>query len=114
MIIDMAKISYEGRWYDFGDGRLKIRPYPMSKSNVIIKDGAMIISGDESCEMFQYCLVEWERVQDAEGKDLKPTNEVKKKIYDFKLGEAGGQSMSGFVLVTARALTEEIGAAVKN
>jgi hypothetical protein len=114
MIIDLAKVSYDGRWYDFGGARLKIRPFPLSKSDVLVKEGAVVISGDEVCEMFQYCLVEWEGVLDAVGQALKLTEEVKKKIYDFKLGIVDGLAMSGFVLNTARALTDEIGISAKN
>ena len=114
MIIDLAKVSYDGRWYDFGGGRLKIRPYPMSKADIIFKDGDVVISGDESCEMFDYCLTEWEGVNDAEGKAIALTSAIKRTIYDFRLGTHEGQCMSAFVLATARAITEEIGAGAKN
>ncbi|MHB8772959.1 MAG: hypothetical protein ACYC7J_18345 [Syntrophales bacterium] len=116
MKINVARASYEGMWFDFGDGRLKIRPYPLSKADLIIKDGAVIVSGDDSLEMFDHCLIEWERVDDGGDppQPLKLTAAVKKLIYDFGLGEVDGIPMSGFVLQTARRITRDISAAAKN
>jgi hypothetical protein len=118
MKIDLNKASYDGKWFDFGEARLKIRPYPMSRTDTTIKDGAMVFLGDASMEMFTYCLTEWEGVVDADGKPLNLTIDVKKKIYDFKLGcvkkDEKTVSLSDFVLITARKLTEEIGAETKN
>lgn len=118
MKIDLNKASYEGKWFDFGESRLKIRPYPLSRTDVAFKDGAMVFSGDASLEMFIYCLTEWEQVVDADGKPLKLTADVKKKIYDFGLGsiteDEKVETLSGFVLKKARSMTEEIGAETKN
>jgi len=118
MKIDLNKASYDGKWFDFGEARLKIRPYPMSRTDVAFKDGAVVFSGDASMDMFTYCMVEWEGVVDADGQPLKLTPDVKKKLYDFKLGKAdidGAETnLSDFVLRTARSMTEEIGADTKN
>jgi hypothetical protein len=114
MKIDLNKVSYDGKWFDFGEARLKIRPYPLSLTDIAFKDGAMVYAGDASLEMFIYCLTEWENVVDADGQPLKLTPDVKKKIYDFKLGRDKEDVMSGFVLRTARSLTEEIGNDSKN
>lgn len=114
MKIDLNKASYEGKWFDFGESRLKIRPYPLSRTEVTFKDGAVVFGGAAAMDMFVYCLTEWEGVVDAEGKSLKLTEDVKKKIYDFKLGRMDDDTLSDFVLKTARVLTEEIGADTKN
>ena len=114
MKLDLNKISYEGKFFDFGESRLKIRPYPMSRMDLVFKEGAMVFSGDASLDMFLYCLTEWENIVDAEGNPLKLTPDVKKKIYDFKLGSVGEDSMSEFVLKTARSITEAIGDDTKN
>lgn len=119
MKIDLGKVSYDGRWFDFGESRLKIRPYPASRSDVAFKDGAMIFSGDAASEMFAYCLEAWEGVTDADGKALKLTAAVKKQVYDFRLGKAtekdGSETtLADFVLKTARSLTAEIEADTKN
>lgn len=114
MKIDLNKASYDGKWFDFGEARLKIRPYPMSLASVAFKDGAMLFSGDEGMDMFTYCLVDWEGVVDAGGQPLKLTQDVKKKLYDFRLGRSAEDFLSDFVLRTARALTAEIGDDTKN
>ena len=119
MKIDLNRASYDGKWFDFGEARLKIRPYPMSRTDVAFKDGAVVFSGDASLDIFTYCLTEWEGVVDADGGPLRLTPDVKKKIYDFKLGRAVNEAgieepLSDFVLRTARTLTDEIGADAKN
>lgn len=114
MKIDIGKASYDGRWYEFGEARLKIRAYPMSRQDVAIKDGAIIISGDASADMFNYCLVEWEGVTGADNEPLKLTADVKKKVYDFKLGQVDDRSISEFVILTARKLQMEIETDTKN
>lgn len=119
MKIDLNKANYDGDWYEFGGIRLKIRPFPMSRADVSFKDGAVVISGDSSHDMFAYCLVDHEGLVDADGKPIKLTPEVKKKIYDFKLGrsidENGDEaSLSDFVIRKARLRQEQIGNDEKN
>lgn len=119
MKLNLAKVSYDGKWFDFGESKLKIRPYPASRAEVAFKDGARIYSGDAAWDMFSYCLEAWDQVTDAEGKALKLTSEVKKQVYDFRLGETtlpdGSElPISDFVLMTARKLTGEIEADAKN
>lgn len=119
MKLDLSRVSYDGKFYDFGGGRLKIRPYPATRNEIAFKDGAVIFSGDAGWDMFDYCLEAWEGVTDAEGKELKLTKAIKKQIYDFRLGVAtlpdGKETtMADFVLATARARTSEIEEDVKN
>lgn len=119
MKIDLGKVSYDGQWFEFGEARLKIRPYPASRTNVAFKDGAVIFSGDAGNDMFSYCLEAWEGVTDAEEKALKLTAAVKKQVYDFRLGKAtekdgSERTLADFVLKTARVLTAEIEVDTKN
>ncbi len=111
MQIDIGRVKYEGNWVEFGDAKLKIRPYPASRSNYFVKDGGqMVISGDEQHQVFEYCLEAWENVVDVGGRPLKLTSEVKKTIFDFGLGDG----MAPFVLRTARELREAHESAIKN
>jgi len=114
MKIDISKVSYDGQWKDFGGGRLKIRPYPASRQDVTLKEGAVILSGDAGFDMFSYCLEDWENYVGADDQPLKLTDDVKKKLYDFKLAKVDGEALSDFTLKTARKLTDEIGAETKN
>lgn len=119
MKVNISKASYEGREFDFGDAKLGIRPYPLSRADVAIKDGALIFSGGNARDMFIYCLVRWDGVIGADDLPLRLTEDVKKKVYDFKLisitDEKGDEiSMSDFVIRKAREMTEEIAADAKN
>jgi len=100
MKIDLKACSYEGRWFDFEDCRLKVRPCPESMADVVVQDGALVVAGNRQAKIFCYCLEDWEKVADADGKPIVCTDEVKKKIFDFDLG--GG--MVAFVLQKAREL----------
>jgi len=85
MQLDITDLTYEGTWYDFGDGRLKIRPYPATKSDVVFRDGSLVITGENQFEVFSYCLEAWENIVDAEEKLLVLTDDVKQKVFDFQL-----------------------------
>jgi len=98
MKINIGAASYAAKWHDFEDGKLKIRPYPFSKSNLVFRDGALVIEGKDTYDVFEYCLVDWENYVDNEDKPLKLTKEVKKKVFDFRLG-----GIADFVLKTCRA-----------
>jgi hypothetical protein len=94
MKLDVAGLSYDAKEYPFKDGAvLKIRPYPYSQGQVSFKAGALVIDGRAQCEMFKHCLVGWENVVGADGKPIPCTDEVKHKIYDFKMA-----GMTDFVL----------------
>jgi len=119
MKIDITKVSYEGREFEFGEAKLTIRPYPMSRQDVTIKDGAIILSGTSARDMFSYCLTKWDNVIGADDQPLKLTADVKQKIYDFKLvtiEDAEGEklSMADFVIRTARDMSGEIASDTKN
>lgn len=114
MKLETKKTSYESKWFDFGDARLKVRPYPASRVDIGFKAGQVIIAGESSYEMFAYCLTEWEGVVDSDGTELKLTDAVKKTIFDFKLGTIDGVTMSDFVISKAREIMEAITEDIKN
>lgn len=114
MKLDVATISYDGSWVEHGEAKLRVRPYPRSLMNVTMKDGGMVFSGESALEMFLYCLVDWEGIVGADDQKLKPTKEVKKKIYDFQLGKVEGVSIADKVMNEARRMMEEIEADKKN
>jgi hypothetical protein len=119
MKINLDKVSYDGKWEPHGDGKLKIRPYPSSRSEIAFRDGVVIMSGESGLDMFTYCLEQWEGITDAVGQPLALTEAVKKQIFDFQLGqvtEPDGSlvSISNRVLTVARRMSREIEADVKN
>lgn len=121
MDLNISGVSYEGKWFDFGDGRLKIRPYPASKTNFIFKDGGAVLSGEQGFEKFNYCLESWEGFvakDDEAKKPIELTEDVKRKVFDFRLGSIkdGDQeiTMPDFVFARADELLKGIVAAEKN
>lgn len=119
MQIDLSKVSYDGEWFDFGESRLEIRPYPMSRQDVSIKDGAMVFTGVKAQDMFVYCLTGWENVKGNDDQPIKLTTDIKQKIYDFRLGKIKNEKgeevcLSDFVLMKAREKTAGLEADQKN
>ncbi len=113
MKIDIKTVSYEAQKYKFGDAMLGIKPFPLSKSDAGVKDGVLILTGENNFRIFNESLESWD-VMGADGKPLPCTAEVKKKIFDFALGKVNDEKMSDFVIGKAlnRAHKEE--AEVKN
>ena len=109
MQLDITDLTYEGTWYDFGDGKLKIRPYPASKSDVVFRDGSLVITGENQYEIFSYCLEEWKDFVDADGKPLALTDAVKQKVFDFQLA-----GIPLFVLNKVRRFEQEKAGREKN
>jgi len=118
--LNFTKLSYDGKWYDFdkdeqvekpeGDNVfLKIRPYPAKLSNISIRDGAVVITGDEQFKVFMYCLEAWKNIQNAEGKELQCNDENKKKVFDFRIAE-----IPNFVTLKAANVEETKRASEKN
>lgn len=94
MELDFTNLSYDGKWYKLGDCELKIRFFPSSLTNVIMRDGNQIISGPDQREAFVYCLQDWRNVVDANGKALPCTDKIKEKVFDFRLA-----GIKDFVLI---------------
>jgi hypothetical protein len=119
MELNFDNLSYEGRWFEFGDGRLKIRTYPASKQNFVIKDGNIVFLGEQNLDKFKHCLMDWDNYVKAGTKEKIVLNdEVKKKVYDFRLGLVviDGKEMviSDFVMLKADELFKEMVEAEKN
>lgn len=109
MKLDLAKISYDGEWVEFGDGRVKVRPFPRSKSKFKVIDGALIFSGSETLDIFKYCLMEWDGFVDNEGKPIKLTEGVKEKVFD-----SGVMGLADFVISKQTELQKRIVEEEKN
>ena len=120
MELNIAKNPYDGKWFDFGNGRLKIRPYPASKQGFAIRDGNVVFPGEQTLNMFLYCLEAWENyvTPAPENKPIELTAEVKKKIFDFRLGstviDGNELTISDFVTLKADELFREALEAEKN
>jgi hypothetical protein len=117
---NIEELTYEAEWTPFGKNgaRLKIRPYPASKGDVVIKDGAMHLTGKAGLEMFCYCLTEWEGFG-SKGKVLPLTEDTKKKLYDFRISAAIDDSgeetvIADFVALRAQEMAANLRAAEKN
>lgn len=109
MKLKITDLSYESKWYAFEDAELEIRPYPFSQANVIVKDGAMVISGEEQCKIFKYCLTGWKRITDADGQPIPLTEEIKQKVYDFRLA-----GIADFVIAKTWEFRSQTGELAKN
>lgn len=98
MQIDFSEITYDAVWYDFDTGEkidapaekgvfLKIRQHPASMADTtFMPNGSMILSGRDQFEKFNYCLEDWKGIVDKSGKELPCSADVKRKVFDFKLG----------------------------
>ena len=106
----------EGKWFDFGDGKLKIRPYPASMSNVQANiDGFVVISGEDQLKAFKFCLQEWKNFTDEKtGKDVELTDKVKDYIYNYPDLEHDGTGISIFVLQKGKIAAETLEQEEKN
>ena len=99
MQLDFSDISYEPRVYDFEEGsRLKIQPYPLSLANTVIENEQVVLTGKGQFSEFNYSLVDWEGVTDINGNPIPCSEEIKKKIYDFRLSNPLFQKLVAFVL----------------
>ena len=123
--LNWTDLSMDSKWYDFETGEvvagapakdapgafLKIRPYPNELTHVVIKDGGISVSGEEQKQIYDYCFEEF-RGRDIVGADDQPlifSADVKKKIYEFKLG-----GIPDFVLSKSRQFADKKAIAEKN
>lgn len=120
MELNLKNLTYDAIWYDHTnvpdwpyeqDVRLKIKTYPLSRSNITWRNGAMIMDGGNQLQAFLESLVDFEGIVDAAG-PLQCTEEVKRKIYDFRQGRP--VSISSVVLAIAQGLRERVEDAEKN
>lgn len=112
MKLDAAglKAKMDSAWYDFRDGaRLRIKPYPRSKTRFVMQDGAAIFSGLDSLETFKFCLLEWEGVVDQDGKPIPLTDDLKIDLFN-----SGALGVSDFVIRKNVELLNAFGVEQKN
>lgn len=88
MKLEFSDLSYDSKWHDFKDGaRLKIRPYPASKTNLRVNADGMQLSGEEQFDVFSYCLEEVENLEiTVNGKPHSFDEKLKRLIFDFRIG----------------------------
>lgn len=113
MKIDIKTADYEAREENFGGSKLMIKPFPLSKSDAGLKDGVLILTGENNFKIFDESLESWDIVG-ADDKPLPCTSEVKRKIFDFGLGEVDREKMSDFVIAKALNRTHKKEAEIKN
>lgn len=113
MQLDFSNLSYDAREYEYEfDGQkctMKIRPYPASLQNTVISKDGLVLQGDDQFEIFNYCLVSFSGITDANGKAIPCNKEIKKKIFDFNLS-----GIPAFVLGKSRVFEEEKAEAEEN
>jgi len=97
MKLDITNMSYDAKWYDMKTGKvvnqpgdegvfIKIQPMPFSKSNVLIKQDAMLLAGEEQCRIFKESCQDWRGIVDANDQPLECSDDVKQKVFDFRMG----------------------------
>jgi len=120
LTIDWTELSMDPKWYDFESGEmvkapkdegvfLNIKPYPAEKSNLIVKEKGLVVTGEQQKEVFMHCLVGWQGVVDANGGEIECAEAVKEKVYAFKLG-----GIPDFVVIKSREFTDKKEASEKN
>ena len=101
MKLDITKQSYKSKWYDMEKDEevdapgekgafLKIKPRILSKSNVVIRDGDIILTGKDQCQYFKEDLEDWRGIVGSDDQPLPCNNEVKQMVYDFQMGGLPG------------------------
>lgn len=95
MKLDFTGLSYDPKWYDFDTGELvdnpgsqpslKIRPYPRELRKIVLRDGGVLVEGNESRNVFVYCLVDMANFEDSNGRQLQCTEAIKAEIYKYDL-----------------------------
>lgn len=102
-VLDITDISYDAKPFEYssnGTGTsctLGVRPWPDSMTEAMLQRDGILVRADENCKKFIYCLKYWKDVFDANGAGIRCTDEIKKKIFDFKVDPG----MIAFVLEKA-------------
>ena len=113
MKINLGKINWEGRWYDFGEhepkARIKIRPRKRSQTKFVMRDDGIVFSGPERLDTFKYCLIDWEGFFDLNESPIKMTDEIKEQLFESGLG-----GISDFVLMKNAEMFNEMAEQEKN
>lgn len=108
MKLDFTDLSYDGKWEDLDkDTKLKIRIYPSSLMNVVMRDGDQVISGLDARKAFIYSLQGWKGVTDLTGKALPCTDAVKEKIFEFATKIPDFRRITDFVVTKSIGMQAE-------
>ena len=110
--------SCEAQWYNMeadeavtepeGDAPfLLIAPEPLSEANTIIRDGCLVISGQDQCRTFKNSLKDMRNIVGSDDKPLPCTDAVKQKIFDFRLGGIAEYVISKVYEVRARQAADD-------
>lgn len=89
--IHITDLSYDPKPYDFDGFPLMIRPWPYSKSELKVRQGTLIMSGENSLECFIECLCAWPKGfikaerEDGTEVDLECTREIKQALFQNQL-----------------------------
>jgi len=98
---DTTAVSYDYGMVEYKDGaELRLRPFPASKGSFEfnVKEDTMRLAGAEQFKIFNYCLGGCDGIDGADDKPLKLTDDVKKKIFDFRFRVENFNDMVTFVL----------------
>lgn len=112
MKIDLTGIDYNAKEYPYKNTKLWIKPSLASEETIMIKDRAIVISGEERARIFKECLTGW-NVIGADDKPLPCTDEVKQQVFDFQL-KLDMVGLVNFVISTAQAAGAEKAVLEKN
>ena len=85
MKLDFTTLTYDPQPYEYEGATLYIRMFPSSMATWSIKDGALVLDGEQRWEMFNYCLTDWATVTDANDAPLPCTDDTKKMVFDFNM-----------------------------
>lgn len=104
------------KWYDLKgengeDFSLKIRPYPASKQNMVMRRSEdqdkteFIVVGEDQKKMFCYCLTDAKGLKDGNDNPLALTEQIKGFIYDNE--EILQTGIKNFVLSTVQGVKQK-------
>lgn len=93
--------NLEGKWVDWEHGvKLLLRPFPSSEG-IFAPQNAKEIA-EASWIRFDYCVLDWEGIEDEEGNTLECNSENKRLIFDYV------EDLLSFVIVKTRQIGNEM------
>jgi len=114
LTIDFGGLTYAAKEYVFSFGnfesRFMIRHFPASLVDYEIDNvtGRRVMTGESMRRHFIYSFVAANPFKDAQGNPLELTEEVKRRIYDFKDRKIMFAALVNFVLARSNAIGEEL------
>ena len=83
MKFNIDKLKYDSKWFEFDGMEFLIKPWPLSKGDIVIENGRVVVTGEDRLERFIFCLVDWKNITDSNGKIIPCNKENKKTFFDF-------------------------------